>query len=68
MIKDNNERAAIDDFIQQVTVPILLDVGPTPSLRGTGTLLCILDKIFLVTARHVLDGIDPQTLSFPKSP
>lgn len=65
MIKDDNERAAVDDFIRQVTVPILLDIGPTPALQGTGTLLSVHDKVFLITARHVLDGIDPLIFAFP---
>lgn len=65
MMKNANERAAIDDFIRQVTVPILLDVGPTPALQGTGTLLNVHGRVFLVTARHVLDNIDPLIFAFP---
>lgn len=49
-----HERKAINHFLFQVTVPILLKQGEKYTLHGTGTLFKVQDESFLVTAGHVL--------------
>lgn len=48
------ERRAINHFLFQVTVPILLEQGGKYALHGTGTLFSVQGECFLVTARHVI--------------
>ena len=64
------EDIAIRDYILKRTIPILYnapDRGVLPN--GTGTLIRIEERIFLITARHVFDeDLDFAEFSYPVHP
>jgi hypothetical protein len=60
-----NEAAALQRFILSVSLPILIDGEKQPEPWGTGTLFNIEDRHFLVTAAHVLSGVDLAKLAYP---
>lgn len=65
----NEEILAIERFTLSVTIPILLDFDDKLVLHATGTLFKSQDKHFIVTARHVFDGLlQPENLAYPEAP
>jgi hypothetical protein len=61
------EQALLVAHIGQVMVPIYLNhgAGKGVSVEGTGTLLDGGDRLYLVTAAHVFDGVEANRLSSP---
>lgn len=63
------EAEAIERFTLHVTVPIFLETGDSGGLLATGTLFRIKGRSFLITARHVFDGVPDLTkIAYPESP
>jgi hypothetical protein len=63
------EGAAIEQLMHKVIVPILYDRGDAGIDQiGTGTLFCIADRHFIVTAQHIFDNIDPKKIAYPETP
>ena len=63
------EAVAIERFALNVTMPIFLEVGDSGGLLATGTLFKVSGRTFLITARHVFDGLPDLTrLAFPENP
>jgi hypothetical protein len=60
-------RRAIEQFTAKITVPVLYD-DPRKGVDqlGTGTLLTIAGRYFLVTADHLFEHRDPGRFSIPK--
>jgi hypothetical protein len=58
--------SAIEQFTAKVTVPVLYD-DPEAALDqvGTGTLFEIDHRLFLVTAAHLFEGVNPSNFSIP---
>ena len=60
---------AIQLFIKQRTVPLLLDrKDGTFEMLGSGTLAELSSRKFIVTARHSVAGKPLQDLALPESP
>jgi len=60
---DNEVRDALGAFMASVTVPILYDCETKGVHQvGTGTLFTLDGRLFLVTAAHLFDGLDPERL------
>jgi hypothetical protein len=55
--------AAITRYVVMVTIPVLANGSPAPSILGTGTLFTHEDRYFIVTAAHILktDVDDPSS-------
>jgi hypothetical protein len=63
------EKNIVESFVLSVTLPILLDHESGVKLLATGTLFKVGGQHFLVTARHVFDGISkPENLAYPEAP
>lgn len=66
---DEIEVAAIQSFTLSVTVPILLDLpNGAVQLLATGTLFRVGGRHLIVTARHVFDNVNAETMAFPAAP
>jgi hypothetical protein len=72
-----NESQAIHSFILRVTLPLLKESGEVPEILGTATLFRTGDRVFLVTAAHILKedendlssaDIDLTSIAFPSGP
>ncbi len=70
----NRQREAIIQFASTVTVPLIhfesggeIDIGKADSI-ASGTFFGLGDRIFLVTARHVIDDHAAQLFAFPTAP
>jgi len=59
-------RRALNQFTATVTVPVLYDGPGGADQVGTGTLLALADRYFLVTARHLFECCDPGRFAIPK--
>jgi hypothetical protein len=59
-------KKAIEQFTATVTVPVLYDSPQGVDQVGTGTLLTLDGRYFLITAGHLFDGRDPGRFSIPK--
>lgn len=62
------EHRAIERFLTARTVPLCYQKGETAFVQGTGTFYRCSTGLFLVTAAHVLDGIEPELLGVPDHP
>ncbi len=67
------EKLAIEGFMKSVALPILYDWGQKGIDQiGTGTLISVGSRQFLITARHLFkDGTydyDPKLLAYPETP
>lgn len=61
-------KQAIEKFAAKTAVPILVEINSeTVDQVGTGTLFSHQDRLFLVTARHIFDDIDPRTIVIPST-
>jgi hypothetical protein len=65
---DDHERLSLQTFLNACTVPIIYGSGDQAAVQGTGTLFEHEDRLFLVTAAHVLQGIDLARLALPQNP
>jgi len=63
-----HERNAIQNFLIEVTLPIIATVQDTFCIIGTGTLFRIANRLFLVSAAHILDEFTPDRWAFPTGP
>lgn len=69
MIPTLQEAIAIEKFVLNVTVPILVETDKGASLYATGTLFEIEERKFIVTAKHIFEGLSDLTkLAFPENP
>ncbi len=66
MALDENIVSAINNFLFSVTVPIFSDSQNIVDPKATGTFFEIRGRIFLITANHLFDEIDADTLAVPK--
>jgi hypothetical protein len=64
-IVGKSEHALLVAHIRRFLVPIYLAQDGGVAVRGTGTLLDGGDRLYLVTASHVLEGCVPSKLSSP---
>jgi len=64
----SSEADAIQRFAIKSTVPLLRQSHEGPVPHGTGTLLSLVDRYFLITARHIFDDMDPLHMVYPESP
>jgi len=63
------EASAVERFSLSVTLPILLEIGDSGGLLATGTLFKIAGRHFVITARHIFDGVPDLTkLAYPENP
>jgi hypothetical protein len=68
------EKLAVEQFLLNVTLPVLYDWGDKGIDQiATGTLFCVRDRYFWITSRHLFDGTadityDPAKISFPVTP
>ena len=69
MYPTHEEASAIEKFCLNVTIPILLETPDGARLHATGTLFEIAGRRFIITARHIFDGLpDLKKLAFPENP
>jgi hypothetical protein len=69
MLPTIEDATAIEKFVLNVTIPILLETANGACLLATGTLFEIADRQFIVTARHIFDDLTDLTrLAFPERP
>jgi hypothetical protein len=59
-------RRALEQFTATVTIPVLYDRTHEVDQVGTGTLLTLADRYFLITARHLFEDYDPGRFAIPK--
>lgn len=59
-------RKALEQFTATVTVPVLYDSSTGVDQVGTGTLLTLADRYFIVTAGHLFENHDPARFAIPK--
>jgi hypothetical protein len=62
------EHRAIERFLTARTVPLCYQANDRAFVRGTGTFYQSDDDLFLITAAHVLQGIDASLLGVPDRP
>ena len=63
-----SEHRAIERFLTARTVPLCYQSGGRAFVQGTGAFYRSEDDLFLVTAAHVLQGIDASLLGVPDRP
>ena len=63
-----SEHRAFERFLTARTVPLCYQSGGRAFVQGTGTFYRSEDDLFLVTAAHVLQGIDAALLGIPDRP
>lgn len=63
-----SEHRAIERFLSARTIPLCYEHHGRAFVQGTGTFFRLSGKLFLVTAAHVLEGIDPALLGVPDQP
>jgi hypothetical protein len=63
-----SEHRAIERFLTARTVPLCYQAGGRAFVQGTGTFYRNESDLFLVTAAHVLQGIDAALLGVPDRP
>lgn len=59
-------RKALEQFTAAATVPVLYDGSDQVDQIGTGTLLMLAGRYFLITASHLFDQHDPGRFAIPK--
>ena len=59
---------AIREYVKLRTVPIIVPVAETIDQVGTGTFLRVGDRLFLITAKHVVDDYSADKLAVPSNP
>ena len=64
--KERIIRRALRQFTAAVTVPIVYDGSRGVDQVGTGTLLTLANRYFLITARHLFEDCDPGRFAIPK--
>ncbi len=63
------EASAIEKFALNVTIPVLYETPDAAALLASGTLFEVAERQFVVTARHIFDGLPDRTkLAFPENP
>jgi hypothetical protein len=63
------EAIALERFVHSVSPPLVLEIGEALArCHGTGTLFEIEGRYFIITARHIFDGIDASALAIPEHP
>ncbi|KAB2674217.1 hypothetical protein F9K85_17780 [Brucella tritici] len=66
---DNNIKKAIEDFGFRSSVPIFKAIeGDDADHLATGTFIRSQDRLFLLTARHILDDCNPADLAIARAP
>jgi len=65
---NDSEHRAIERFLTSRTVPLTYQKDGKAFVQGTGCFYRTNDDLFLVTAAHVLQGIDPALLGVPDRP
>ena len=66
---DENVKKAIEDFGFRSSVPIFKAIeGDDADHLATGTFIRSQDKLFLLTARHILDDCNPGDHAIARSP
>ena len=63
-----DERKAIQDFVVSCTVPLAIRDSVHHGAQGTGALFRLGGTAYLVTARHVLKGLDLERVGIPTIP
>jgi hypothetical protein len=64
-----DEASAIEKFVLNVTIPIVLETGDEARLHATGTLFQLAGRQFVITARHIFSDLSDWTkLAFPEAP
>jgi hypothetical protein len=61
------EILAVEQYVLRVSIPLFRYVDTNPVAWGTGTLLEVGNRCFLVTADHLIDEADASELSLPLS-
>lgn len=56
---------AVKNFLLNSTVPLIYEKDDVVGIQGTGCLFDHNGSLFLVTAGHVLEGVDPHALGVP---
>lgn len=59
------EFAAVKQFLFRSTVPLVYEFGDVAGVQGTGCLFEQSRHLYLVTAGHVLERLNPETLGIP---
>jgi hypothetical protein len=62
------ERQAIEQFLVYVTLPIIVKIDGKFGIVGTGTLLTIKDRLFMITAAHTIDDYAVDLWAFSERP
>lgn len=62
------EHVAIGRYLSSRVVPLTYEGEGQAAVRGTGTFFRYRSKVYLVTAAHVVDGIDAALLGVPDRP
>jgi hypothetical protein len=66
-VEEQHALIALERFAVQATIPVLYDDPKAVDQLGTGTLLTVQGRYFLVTAAHLFDdGRDPGRFAIPK--
>jgi hypothetical protein len=65
-VEDQHALIALEQFALQATIPILYDTPQGVDQVGTGTLLTLANRYFIVTAAHIFNGRDPGRFAIPK--
>jgi hypothetical protein len=52
--------------MRRATVPLLYKQDDIYHSVATGTLFEVADRYFIITARHIFDGIEPEKLAYPE--
>jgi hypothetical protein len=64
--EDTQIGLAIERFASKVTVPVLHEVSDdVVDQKGKGTLFDHDGRLFLITAGHIFDEVDPESLVIP---
>ena len=63
-----SEHRAIERFLNARTIPLCYEHKGRAFVQGAGTFFRLRGKLYLVTAAHILDGIDPALLGVPDRP
>jgi hypothetical protein len=63
-----SEHRAIERFLNARTIPLCYERDGRAFVQGTGTFFRLRGKLYLVTAAHILEGIEPALLGVPDRP
>lgn len=59
------EFSAVKQFLIRSTVPLVYESGDVAGIQGTGCLFEQSGLLYFVTAGHVLEGLNPESLGIP---